>query len=140
MTRYDDRRATDAGLDRRQFLAGMAAASLAAMAAGEPRAVLADEAGEPIRHPKPTADCCILLWMGGGMAAPETFDPKAYAPFEVGLRADDEKSGLKVAAQLPAAEKAVGIFAAASAAGDRGGVVHGEVAARINRGAEIGSA
>jgi len=89
MTRYQDRRrATETDLDRRQFMAGMAAASLAAMAAGEPRALFADEAGEPIQHPKPTADCCILLWMGGGMAAPETFDPKAYAPFEVGLKAE----------------------------------------------------
>ena len=91
MTRYDDRdrrRATETDLDRRRFMAGMAAASLAAMAAGEPRALFADEEGEPIAHPKPTADCCILLWMGGGMAAPETFDPKAYAPFEVGLKAD----------------------------------------------------
>src|SRR6185312_10366206 len=33
----------------------------------------------------PTADTCILLWMAGGMAAPETFDPKRYTPFEVGV-------------------------------------------------------
>ena len=31
------------------------------------------------------ADICILLWMAGGMAAPETFDPKRYTPFEVGV-------------------------------------------------------
>lgn len=86
MTRRDDSlRATLPDLDRRSFMASMAAASLAAMAAGEPRLVLAEEAGEPLKHPEPTADCCILLWMGGGMAAPETFDPKRYAPYEVGL-------------------------------------------------------
>lgn len=33
----------------------------------------------------PRADSCILLWMGGGMAAPDTFDPKHYEPFRVGL-------------------------------------------------------
>jgi Protein of unknown function (DUF1501) len=38
-------------------------------------------AAATITHPKATADACILLWMGGGMAAPETFDPKAYQPF-----------------------------------------------------------
>jgi hypothetical protein len=25
-----------------------------------------------------------VLWMGGGMGAPDTFDPKRYEPFEVG--------------------------------------------------------
>ena len=61
----------------------MTAAALAALAAGEPRAV----ADEKVEHPKPTADTCILLWMAGGMAAPETFDPKRYIPFEVGVPA-----------------------------------------------------
>src|SRR5690606_12587688 len=31
------------------------------------------------------ADACILLWMAGGMAAPDTFDPKKYVPFEPGV-------------------------------------------------------
>lgn len=64
---------------RREFLAGMSAAALSTVALNEPRA------GEPVRHPQPTADTCILLWMAGGMAAPETFDPKRYTPFEVGV-------------------------------------------------------
>src|SRR5436305_13871219 len=67
---------------RRDFLAQLAAGAAAALAAAEPYRVLADE---PIQHPKPTADACILLWMGGGMAAPDTFDPKNYVPFEVGV-------------------------------------------------------
>src|SRR3954454_2100550 len=69
-------------LTRRDFLRGMSAAALATLAAGEPRPL---DAGEPVRHPTPTADTCILLWMAGGMAAPETFDPKRYTPFEVGV-------------------------------------------------------
>jgi hypothetical protein len=75
---------TSANLSRRDFLLGMSAAALATLAAGEPRL----RAAEKAEHPKPTADTCILLWMAGGMAAPETFDPKRYLPFEVGLAAD----------------------------------------------------
>src|SRR6202049_31926 len=67
---------------RRRFLCDMSAAALATVAAGESRAT---QAAEPLQHPKPTADTCILLWMAGGMAAPETFDPKRYTPFEVGV-------------------------------------------------------
>jgi hypothetical protein len=70
---------------RRDFLRQLAAASLAALAAGEPRPAHADGKGEKLEHPRATADACILLWMAGGMAAPETFDPKRYAPFKVGL-------------------------------------------------------
>lgn len=68
-------------LSRRDFLQAMTAAGLATLAGTEPRA----HADEPIRHPEPKADICILLWMAGGMAAPETFDPKRYTPFEVGV-------------------------------------------------------
>src|SRR5690606_13422515 len=60
--------------------------------AAEPRLLLASEAGEKIIHPKPTADACILLWMGGGMAAPDTFDPKKYVPFQVGLPVGEVES------------------------------------------------
>src|SRR5262245_6887006 len=67
---------------RRDFLRGMSAAALATLAAGEPRPLWGNE---PVEHPKPTADTCILLWMAGGMASPETFDPKRYTPFEVGV-------------------------------------------------------
>jgi hypothetical protein len=66
-------------MSRRDFLAGMTAAGLATLACNEPRAA------EPVQQPRPTADTCILLWMAGGMAAPETFDPKRYTPFEVGV-------------------------------------------------------
>ncbi len=67
-------------LARREFLKHLAAASTATLAMGAPRLL----AGEKISHPKATADSCILLWMAGGMAAPETFDPKRYQSFEVG--------------------------------------------------------
>src|SRR4051812_22553805 len=67
---------------RRDFLHSMSAAALTTLATGEPRPL---PAAEPVQHPKPTADTCILLWMAGGMAAPETFDPKRYTPFEIGV-------------------------------------------------------
>ena len=69
----------DPGQPRRDFLKKLSAASIAALMARAPRA-----AAETILQPKATADACILLWMGGGMAAPETFDPKAYQPFVKG--------------------------------------------------------
>jgi hypothetical protein len=68
-------------LQRRTFLKALSASSLAALMSPEPRAF----AEEKAVHPKAKADCCILLWMAGGMAAPETFDPKRYLPFEKGL-------------------------------------------------------
>ena len=60
------------------------AATLSALAAGFPRAVAAQGAERLV----PTADAVIVLWMGGGMAHTETFDPKRYTPFAPGLRPD----------------------------------------------------
>src|SRR5689334_20291646 len=53
-------------LQRRTFLKALSASSLAALMAPEPRAF----GEEKVVHPKAKADCCILLWMAGGMAAP----------------------------------------------------------------------
>jgi hypothetical protein len=72
---------THASLSRRDFLRGMSASALATIPFGEPLL----NASEPVVHPKATADTVILLWMAGGMASPETFDPKRYTPFEVGV-------------------------------------------------------
>ena len=67
---------------RRDFLKTAGAATLGALAAGAPRPA---RAAEKIEKIEPTADTCILLWMAGGMAGPDTFDPKHYEPFQVGL-------------------------------------------------------
>jgi uncharacterized protein (DUF1501 family) len=66
---------------RRDFIKQLSAAATAAWMTGEPR--LAQAAS--FQHPPARADACILLWMAGGMAAPDTFDPKRYHPFEKGL-------------------------------------------------------
>jgi len=87
--------------DRRDFLKTASAATLAALAAGEPRSARAFEDASKLVHPKATADTVILLWMAGGMAAPETFDPKRYAPFEVGLPVE------KVMSTFPAIDTVV---------------------------------
>lgn len=75
---------------RREFLRQLSAASAAAWASSEPKSLMA--ADNPLLDPvsktageQATADACILLWMGGGMAAPDTFDPKHYVPFRKGL-------------------------------------------------------
>jgi hypothetical protein len=91
---------------RRDFLKKLSAASLAALSASAPRARAAG-----VVHPPPTADACILLWMAGGMAAPETFDPKGYEPYEVGKPVakvlstfpaiDSAADGIQVSAGLP---------------------------------------
>ena len=66
---------------RRDFLKTASAATLGAFAAGAPRLF----ANEPLEKVAPTADTIIVLWMAGGMAHTETFDPKRYAPFEKGM-------------------------------------------------------
>ena len=58
---------------RRDFLKGAGLATLSALAAGAPRQLLAADAATA--KPKATADTVIVLWMGGGMAHTETFDP-----------------------------------------------------------------
>ena len=72
--------------NRREFLRTASAATLSALAAGCPRPVLGGESKD--EKIKPTADTVIVLWMAGGMAHTETFDPKRYAPFEKGMTPD----------------------------------------------------
>src|SRR5690349_7570196 len=71
-------------LNRRDFLKTAGTATLGALAAGFPRQVQA----EPVEKIEPTADTVIILWMAGGMAHTETFDPKKYTAFEKGLKPD----------------------------------------------------
>lgn len=67
---------------RREFLKHLATAASATLAMGAPKHLLADQ--HAVIHPAAKADAIIVLWMGGGMGAPDTFDPKHYEPFEVG--------------------------------------------------------
>ena len=65
------------GFDRRRFLQ-LSTAALAALTSPEPRLLAAPSFAA-------RADAMILLWMAGGMAQTETFDPKRHTPFEPGI-------------------------------------------------------
>lgn len=84
-------------LTRRDFIRGMSASALATLVMTEPRLIATPQAAE---RPA-TADTVILLWMAGGMASPETFDPKRYTPFEVGVPSE------KILCTFPAIDTAV---------------------------------
>jgi hypothetical protein len=71
-------------MTRRDFIKTASTATLSALAAGFPRALLA----EPEEKIKPTADTVIVLWMAGGRASTDTFDPKRYTAFTPGLKPD----------------------------------------------------
>ena len=68
-------------VNRRTFLGATAGATLAALAGREPQLAEAQEL-----NPNPSADAVIVLWLAGGMAQTETFDPKRYTPFQPGVR------------------------------------------------------
>jgi hypothetical protein len=69
-------------VSRRGFMGATAGATLAALAGREPLLARAQPS------PRTTADAVIVLWMAGGMAQTETFDPKRYTPFAPGVRVD----------------------------------------------------
>ncbi len=83
-------------LTRRRFLGALGATTAATFLGGAPRGFASS-----IKQPEATADSCILIWMAGGMAAPETFDPKRYKPYEVGTPVD------QIISTFPAIDTAV---------------------------------
>ncbi len=82
LTLTAEERAIAGRVSRRGFMGATAAATLAALTGREPRLVQAQT------RPTATADAVIVLWMAGGMAHTETFDPKRYTPFEPGVPAE----------------------------------------------------
>lgn len=79
--------------NRRSFLRNTSAATLAAMAAGCPLAGLLTSCNRKQTNAK--ADSVILLWMAGGMAHTDTFDPKKFTPFSTGMDANSVLSTFK---------------------------------------------
>jgi Protein of unknown function (DUF1501) len=73
-------------LTRRGFMGCTAAATLSALAGREPLLAMGTQ---PSPAPRATADAVIVLWMAGGMAQTETFDPKRYTPFAPGVSIKD---------------------------------------------------
>jgi len=80
-------------LNRRDFLKKTTAAAIAAMAVGAPMTGLLSSCNRNKIVSK--ADSVILLYMSGGMAHTETFDPKRYTPFTKGMQANDVLSTFK---------------------------------------------
>ncbi len=83
--------------NRRDFLSTASAATLGALAAGCPT----PSASAAAPKLNATADAVIVLWMAGGMASTDTFDPKRYTPYEKGL---DPK---RVLSTFPAIDTAI---------------------------------
>ena len=82
--------------NRRDFIKKSSAATLAALAAGAPVAGLLSGCGKGKKIAADTsADTVILLWLAGGMAHTETFDPKRYTPYEKGLEGNRVLSTFK---------------------------------------------
>ena len=71
-------------LTRRQFMGATAAATVAAFVEGREPRLLAAPA------PVATADAVIVLWMAGGMAQTETFDPNTLYPVRAGRPRTDQ--------------------------------------------------
>jgi hypothetical protein len=81
------------GLTRRDYMRQSTAAALAALTSGAPKLL-----GAGTDQPKATADSMILLWMAGGMAQTETWDPKTYTAYEAGL---ESKAVLSTFSSIP---------------------------------------
>jgi len=69
---------------RRTFLKTASAATMAAIGGSAPGIALGARQTPPI---EPAADTLIVLWMAGGMAHVETFDPKRHTPYRAGMNA-----------------------------------------------------
>ncbi|MHA8101109.1 DUF1501 domain-containing protein [Aquirufa nivalisilvae] len=81
--------------NRREFLQNTSMATLAAMGMNSPMASLLAGSNNPIAQRAASADTVILLWMAGGMAHTETFDPKRYTPYEKGMEGNRVLSTFK---------------------------------------------
>ena len=79
--------------NRRDFLRRSSAATIAAIAAGAPLTSLLSSCNS--KKNNSSADTVILLWMAGGMAHTDTFDPKKFTPFSKGMKANDVLSTFK---------------------------------------------
>lgn len=119
---------------RREVLRAGAAVGAAAVA-GRPAAVLAKK-GPPPLDPNPKADAMILLWMAGGQAQTETWDPKRFTPFEPGMEAKAVLStvrsiptsvdGIRISEHLPECGKIMhhGTLIRTFRPGDLGAILH----------------
>ena len=118
-------------LTRRDFLCAGCLAGTSAILGSQLRA-----GEDKTRKLEPTADCLVVLWMAGGQAATETWDPKKYTPFERGMEAKAVYStfrsiptsvdGIRISEGLPNIAKVMhhGALIRTFKAGDLGFILH----------------
>src|SRR5690625_3055527 len=75
--------------ERRSVRKKVSAASIATMAAGAPVSGLLSSCECVSQKIESTADSVIWLFMAGGMAHTEAFDPKRYTLFSEGMDANE---------------------------------------------------
>jgi hypothetical protein len=117
-------------LSRRDFLQTTLAAGTAACLGSK---LLASD--EP-KKLEPTADSLVVLWMAGGQASTESWDPKKYTPFERGMEAKSVYStfksipttvdGIRISEGLPQTAQVMhhGTLVRTFKAGDLGFILH----------------
>jgi hypothetical protein len=120
---------------RRDFLKTASAATLAALAAQAPKLWADGQPGlrpdSPKDAPVPTADTVIVLWMAGGMAHTDTFDPKRYTPYTPGV---ESKAVLSTFPSIPTKLDGVNIAQGLERIAqvmDRGTLIRSSVAADL---------
>ncbi len=123
---YDESRP---GMTRRKFMEKLSAAGAATFLGGAPQLIASDK----LDHPEATADACILLWMAGGMASAETFDPKHYEPYKVGTPVE------KIISTFPAIDTAVDDIKIAQGLEQIGSVMDRATLIRSHTQAELGN-
>jgi hypothetical protein len=72
-------------INRRDFLKTASAATLGALTANAPSVFASQGSRQFVPSFTPKADTMIVLWMGGGQAHTETFDPKPHTEFKPGI-------------------------------------------------------
>ena len=77
-------------LTRRGFL-GSAAMAAGAWAAGAGSTFALDRDEEAKQNPPipATADACIFIWLPGGVAQSDTWDPKPHTPFQANMKGSE---------------------------------------------------
>jgi hypothetical protein len=130
-----DEREIYSRLTRRGFMGVTAAATLASLVGHKPvRLDAAPRQNGAAAGPRPdaTADAVIVLWMAGGMASTETFDPKRYTPFAPGVPIKD------VLSTFPAIDTRVDHIKFAQGLERIGGVIDKGAVIRSFVGADLG--
>src|SRR6516165_5620721 len=79
----------DTTTNRREFLRLTGTGTLGMLAGPLGTPIARRALAAPKAAARPAADTLIVLWMAGGMAHTETFDPKRHEPFTAGMNADD---------------------------------------------------